>query len=198
MEKIWAFSRAAIDTRRRSRFNPIRILYGNKIMKFHQRLLLGAAMLACSAVAQAQWVWLDGKGIRQYSDQPPPTSVPAARILKAPKGAMPDLRKEIAEQPADETQRPAIKPGATLAEREADSAKRRTEAAAQARKAQSDAKTKADNAAACENTRSNQHMLESGVRIATADKDGERTFLDDAQKAEQMRRNRDTLATHCQ
>lgn len=157
----------------------------------------GALLCACSALAQAQWVWVNEKGIRQYTDQPPPASVPPKRILKAPPGHLPDLRKELAEQPADETQRPARPAKPTTAERQADYEQRRKEAAEQAQKTATEAKNKADSAAACENARANQRMLESGIRIASADKDGERVFLDDAQKAEQLRRSRDAIATHC-
>src|SRR5687767_2366081 len=96
----------------------------------------GALLCACCALAQAQWVWVNEKGIRQYTDQPPPASVPPSRILKAPPGHMPDLRKELAEQPADETQRqakPAKPPtaGQKLADRQAEYEQRRREAAEQ-------------------------------------------------------------------
>src|SRR5471030_2362506 len=48
------------------------------------RLLAGGALLALSAQALAQYIWLDEKGIKHLSDRPPPPSVPDQRILKAP------------------------------------------------------------------------------------------------------------------
>ncbi|QGZ38302.1 hypothetical protein IP92_01391 [Pseudoduganella flava] len=160
---------------------------------------LGVLLAACCTLAQAQWVWVNDKGVKQFTDQPPPASVPPARILKAPRGQQPDLRKELAEQPADETQRPPVpaKPRPTLAERNADYAKRREEAAQQAQQNATSAQNQAEDAAACDATRSNQRMLESGIRVSTMDANGERVFLTEQQKAEQMRRNRDVLATRC-
>ena len=32
----------------------------------------------------AQYVWLNDKGVKQYSDMPPPAAVPNQRILKSP------------------------------------------------------------------------------------------------------------------
>ncbi|BBB67028.1 hypothetical protein UNDYM_2775 [Undibacterium sp. YM2] len=43
--------------------------------------------LAFCAVAHAQYVWIDDKGNKQFSDLPPPKSVPKDKILKAPGGA---------------------------------------------------------------------------------------------------------------
>lgn len=161
---------------------------------------LGVALLACCALAQAQWEWKDANGTRHLSDQPPPSSVPASRILKAPRGQMPDLRRELAEQPATTpapTASPAARAAPSTAQRDADFERRRAETAEKAQKASVDAQNKAAETAACDNARANLRVLESGIRIATADRNGEQAFLDEAQKAEQMRRNRDTLATRC-
>lgn len=164
--------------------------------------IVGALLLACGTAAHAQWEWKDANNKRHLSDQPPPPSVPASRILKAPRGQMPDLRREMAE-PA-----PAAASGAeagerkktapSTADRNAEFNKRRSEAAEQAQKADQQARNKAAGAAACDNARANLRVLESGIRIATTDRNGEQAFLDEAQKAEQVRRNRDTLASHCQ
>lgn len=167
-------------------------------MKIRQ-VMLGTLLLACCALAQAQWEWKDASGGRHLSDQPPPPSVPASRILKAPRGQMPDLRRELAQQPAAQAEpaTAASKAPPSAAQRNADFERRRAEAAQEAQKAALEARNKAAEAAACDSARANLRVLESGIRIATADRNGEQTFLDDTQKAEQMRRNRDTLATRC-
>ena len=162
-----------------------------------QRQWLSAAvLLACCTAAHAQWEWQDAKGGRHFSDQPPPASVPPSRILKAPRGHMPDLRKELAE-PAPGAPGPSAKAAPSVADRNARFEERRAEATRQAQKTAAEARGKAANAATCNDARTNLRVLESGIRIATTGKDGEPAFLDDAQKAEQMQRNRDTLATHC-
>ncbi|MBB3221311.1 DUF4124 domain-containing protein [Pseudoduganella umbonata] len=170
----------------------------------HRQWILGALLAAGCAAAQAQWVWKDANNVRHLSDQPPPPSVPASRILKAPRGQMPDLRKELAEQPTSANASVAIPAPAapartplSTAERNAEFNKRRAEGAQQAEQAAAQARNKAATAAACDGARSNLRVLESGIRIAAADRNGERVFLDDAQKAEQVRRNRDALAAHC-
>jgi hypothetical protein len=160
--------------------------------------MLGALLLACCPLGMAQWEWKDANDVRHWSDQPPPPSVPASRILKAPRGHMPDLRKELAEQPAAApAPAPAGKARPTVAERNAAFEERRAVAAQQAEKAAAQARNAAADAAACDNARANLRVLESGIRIATTGKDGEQAFLDEAQKADQVRRNRDTLGTHC-
>ncbi|WBS00702.1 DUF4124 domain-containing protein [Pseudoduganella sp. SL102] len=162
--------------------------------------MLGALLLACGAAAHAQWEWKDANNKRHLSDRPPPPSVPASRILKAPRGQMPDLRREMAEPApaAAAATGTREKSAPTTADRNAEFNKRRTEAAEQAQKADQQARNKAAGAAACDNARANLRVLESGIRIASTDRNGEQAFLDEAQKAEQVRRNRDTLATHCQ
>jgi len=167
-------------------------------MTKQRQWILGALLVACCTGAQAQWEWKDANNVRHLSDQPPPPSVPPSRILKAPRGQMPDLRKELAAQPPNAAA-PAAQPTAapSAAERNAEFNRRRGEAARQAEQAAVQAKNKAASAAACDDARSNLRVLQSGIRIATADGNGGQAFLDDAQKAEQVRRNRDALATHC-
>lgn len=153
-------------------------------------------LLAGSPLAHAQWEWRDANNVRHLSDQPPPPSVPPSRILKAPRGQMPDLRKELAERPAAPPPAPAPgKPPATgKADAEAALRLHREEAAQQAAV---QVQNKAAAAAACDNARSNLRTLESGMRIATVDANGQQAYLDDAQKAEQLRSNRAALAAQC-
>lgn len=154
-------------------------------MTFTQRLC-AAALLACCGVAHAQWAWKDANGRPVYSDQPPPASVPSARIFKAPRGQMQDA-------PAA----PAPKPSPTLAERNAAYEQRRASAAEQAIKQAEEAKASAARLANCENARNNQRALDSGSRIARFNDKGEREFLTDAQRAEASKRNAAMVAEHC-
>ncbi len=168
-----------------------------------------AALLCWPLLAQAQWVWLNERGIKQLSDQPPPSSVPNSRILKAPRGQMPEpltAAPAIDEAPAAEgdaasAQAPApdSKPKAkpTLAERNADYNKRRTEAAAAAQKNREETERQADNAKNCESIRANQRVLESGERVANYDQNGGRSFISDEQRAQQIKRNQQMLASGC-
>jgi len=152
-------------------------------MTFTQRLC-AAALLACCGAAQAQWAWKDANGRPVYSDQPPPSSVPAARIFKAPRGQMVDA-------PANPQS------GPTLAERNAAYEQRRAGAAERATKEAEEAKASAARSTNCENARNNQRALDSGSRIARFNDQGEREFLTDAQRAEESKRNAALVAEHC-
>ncbi len=162
----------------------------------NNRLLLCSFLLACCPLAHAQWEWKDANNVRHFSDQPPPPSIPPSRILKAPRGQMPDLRKELAAPPAAAPAAPVR--ARSAAERDAVATQRKEDAADAARKAAVEAQNKAASAAACDSARGNLRVLESGMRIATTDRNGDPAFLDDTEKAEQVRRNRATLATHCE
>ena len=48
------------------------------------RNTIGALLMVAAASAAAQFVWIDASGIRQYSDRPPPASIPKNKILKEP------------------------------------------------------------------------------------------------------------------
>jgi hypothetical protein len=53
-------------------------------MHNHKAILASMLLLACS-LAHAQYSWIDTKGIRQFSDRPPPVDTPEAKILKVPR-----------------------------------------------------------------------------------------------------------------
>ena len=161
------------------------------------RLALSGALLLTAALAQAQYVWIDNKGLKQFSDRPPPLSVPANRILKAP-GAAPVQAAETAPAADDATAPPAIaapaKAAPTTAERNADFRKRKDEEAEKARKTEEDARRKLAQDSHCEANRKSKLMLESGARIGTVEKNGERGYLSDDQRARQLQDAQRALA----
>jgi len=160
---------------------------------FRLRPLLALSTLAVCALAGAagaQYVWVDSNGVRQYSDMPPPASVPAASILKAPNQPM---RQESASPPASDGATAEKKAPPTLAERNADFIKRRNEQAEQEKKAAEQEKLAAQKARDCERARQYQRALESGVRMATTDKNGERVFLEDDERAREQQAVREAL-----
>jgi hypothetical protein len=130
-------------------------------------MLLGAMLLA-SMVAHAQYAWIDEKGVRHFSDQPPPTNTPASKILKGPRGATPatDARAPAAPAPSAAPAAPA-KAAPTLAEREADYQKRRAQGQEDEKKAAL-AKKEADNRREnCAAATRDQANLASGRRVRT-------------------------------
>ena len=58
---------------------------GFPMMSTWQKYLITAvAAFGFAANAMAQYIWLDEKGTKQFSDTPPPASVPKNRIIKEP------------------------------------------------------------------------------------------------------------------
>ena len=169
---------------------PRRTGWSGKIL-----VLLGAT---CS-MAWAQHVWVDEKGIKQYSDKPPPASVPRERILKpAPKPVASLIqsapaRSAAADAPATPAgpASPAASAGGkappTLADRNADFNKRRAEQAEKDKKIREQEKLAQDKAKNCERAASYKRSLESGARITRVDSKGEPAFLTDAQRADDIR-----------
>lgn len=153
------------------------------------RLAACALLAAFAGPAIAQYVWLDEKGVKQYSDMPPPASVPASRILKQPGGSFAPTqpsRQEAAELPAASA-------APTLAEQNAAFKKRQLEAAEKEKKASEQSRLAAEKARNCERNRDYLRALESGERIAHTDKSGERAFLTDEQRAAEIREARQTV-----
>jgi len=147
------------------------------------------SLLLFASAAQAQYLWIDEKGVKQLSDRPPPPNVPEKRILKAP--GKTSFNPDAA--PAEEASTPA-RSAPTLAERNADYNRRQSEAAQAAGKAADEARQRAEAAANCDIAKKNQQAINDGLRIANYDKNGERYFLSDAEKAEQEKNNHKVLA----
>lgn len=167
------------------------------------RLALATALIACTSLAQAQWMWVNDKGVKQFSDQPPPPGTPANRILKAPRGvAVADLHKDAATTPANGDEAPAgdekvapVKP--SLAERNADFKKRQQETAAKTAKAEEQAKLDAEKKKYCSEAKSNIGMLESGVRVSEMGPNGERNFMSDEARAQKIKEQRESVNSMC-
>lgn len=156
------------------------------------RLLTGSALLLCAGWSHAQYAWIDAKGQRHYSDLPPPSSIPAAKILKAPRQAALLVAQPQAAPPVADAAQPNGPP--TLAEREADFKKRASEQAERAGKAAEEARRKADIADNCAVARRAKAQMESGVRIATADAAGASTVMSDEQRAVELARTNKIVA----
>ncbi len=148
------------------------------------RLLAAAALTFVAGLAQAQYVWIDAKGIKQFSDRSPPSSVPDKNILKA------QGRPAVAILPGDlvtpapaslaETAKKALP---TVAERNVEFNKRVSDKAAVDKKAAAEAQAKAAKAEQCAAARDYKVQLDSGARIGTVTQSSERGFMSDAERA---------------
>ncbi len=126
--------------------------------------------------------WVDAEGKVHYSDTPPPdVTTETVRNIAG---------KERAEAPAAHSPK-------SVAEREAEmkKAKKAQEEAAQ-KQAQKDAEaeTRKKNCAAA---RENAEALEQSPRIVTYDANGDRSFMDDATRAQRLEDARKTISSDC-
>ena len=158
-------------------------------MNIHLRRSVFTTLLCMgmASAAHAQYVWLDERGVKQFSDMPPPPSISANRILKQPGGG---------NTPAAVPAEPAVtepKPQMTTAEKNAEFRKRQSERAEKEKKETEAARIASDKARNCERAHEYHRALESGERISRTDKNGERSFLSDEQRAKEVKESRRVL-----
>jgi hypothetical protein len=164
--------------------------------------LSSAMALLAASTASAQYIWLNEKGVKQYSDMPPPASVPDSRILKQPGGRAVSLEtpdKLVASEQSSNEDKSANPEKAKLplstAEKNAEFQKRRMEQAEKEKKAAEQQQQAGEKAKTCERAQAYQRSLESGERLARTDKNGERYYLNEQQRAQEMQENRRLLDT---
>lgn len=153
-------------------------------------LILGTAL---SLPASAQWMWRDAQGKPVFSDRPPPADIPDRNIVQRPSGAARAAPPAPAAAPAASAT-PAPPSGQ---DKELEQRRQQAEAAEAARQKaaqEAQAKARAEN---CARARQNKASLDSGIRITRTNAQGEREFLDDAQRAAEQRRTQDIIARDC-
>ncbi|HSI58467.1 MAG TPA: DUF4124 domain-containing protein [Ideonella sp.] len=162
------------------------------------------ATLAAGALhAQAIWKWRTKDGRIEVSDRAPPMDIPEANILQrpnAPRVVVPAAPMA----PADDDAAPAVlasAPAVSRADAELEAKRRKAQAdltaQAQAKQRAEVERVAAQKAENCRRARSQQAGLESGVRIARPNDKGEREFLDDKGRAEELQRTREIVAANC-
>jgi hypothetical protein len=168
---------------------------------FRLASLAALALLAAAQVtpALAQYKWRDAAGNTHYSDTPPPPGTPAKDILSQPRAATERAAKMAATQAAStasEASAPAA-PSVKASDPELEARKRKEKEQQDAkRKADEDklAKERQDN---CQRSRNYMRSLEDGMRIARTNDKGEREVLDDQQRAQEIERTKQGIASNC-
>lgn len=151
-----------------------------------------------AADASAQWMWRDASGRVTVSDRPPPLNVPASAIVARPAGG--DARAQEPSRPATSVSAAATsKVSAEKVSKDPALEARRKKAEAEVaeqRKAEEQKNTEImrDN---CERARSAASTLESGTRVVRTTPNGEREFLDDKARADELARARQHISSNC-
>lgn len=161
--------------------------------------LLFAVLTSVSAVAHAQWQWIDHEGHKVFSDRAPPADIPDKNILKRPQGRI----AAPADAPAKDDA-PAAPGAGQVADSKAPGMdkdleakkKQAAEAEAAKRKAEEERITKAkiEN---CARAKQAKTSFDSGVRISRTNAAGEREFMDDAARASELKRIQGIIASDC-
>ena len=160
-----------------------------------------------SASVMAQYVWLDAAGRKVFSDQPPPPSIAAKRILQQPGKAPTTTPVTATEEPATadgegkpktaEAPKTAPAPKIVSKDKDLEVAKKKADDEAAAKKKAEDevrSVAKADN---CERAKRSKIGLASGARIAQINAKGEREVMDDAAKMVETKRIEGIIAADC-
>lgn len=161
-------------------------------------LLAGLTTVGSSAEAGMQWKWRDASGAIQYSDRAPPPGTPDKDILTRPAASARAAARaaEAAASAASAAAQAAPAPSKALDQELEAKRKKAEEEKAAKQKAEDEkiAKAKADN---CQRARGYQRTLTDGLRVARTNAKGEREFLDDKARAEEMQRNQEAIAANC-
>lgn len=170
-------------------------------MKIAHLLVISSVFLLPMG-AHAQWQWIDKDNKKVFSDQAPPPEVPEKNILRRP-GA-PAKRLNFSTPPADgaaaATPAPLAPPAAAKGAGVDKDLEEKTRKAEQAEKAKQAAETqkaaqaKSDN---CNRARQGKATMDSGIRVAQLNSQGERIIMDDAARAAEQQRIQAVIDSDC-
>jgi hypothetical protein len=180
-------------------------------MKLAHLLVLGSACLLAAGTAQAQWQWIDQNNKKVFSDTAPPPEIPDKNILRRP-GPSSSARVTFSPSPApapDPAAAQAVaaappaapaaaaKPKPTGVDKELEEKTRKAEEAEkakQAAEAQKVAQAKAEN---CTRARQGKATMDSGIRVARLNAQGEREIMDDKARAAEAQRLQSVIDSDC-
>lgn len=165
------------------------------------RALAVACLCSLPLLAVAQWQWIDKDGRKVFSDQSPPPDIPAKNILRQPGGrpVQPATEAPAPEVAASAPAKAAAASAPKVSGRDKDleNRKKQADAAEAEKKKAQEAEVAAQRQENCQRARQGKANFASGVRIATTNDKGERTFLDEKQRAAEMQRLDQVIATQC-
>ena len=170
--------------------------------KFSSKTVVMALVGATFAMtASAQWQWIGKDGHKVFSDRSPPGEILDKDIIKRPGGSIrPSTQPMVLESPQGRASAPALKasaPKLSGKDAELESKKKKAEdEEASKKKAEEEktAKTKAEN---CDRAKTSLATLQSGVRMASVNANGEREIMDDAKRDSESKRAQGLIDSSC-
>lgn len=155
-------------------------------------LLIAAAVLAATPAAQAQWKWKDAQGQVHISDLPPPREVPDKDVLQRP-----SIKSKPVASTAAAPASGASGPDKARVDPELQAKRGRAEQAQKDKARADDERLAAQRAENCQRARQQLATLDSGIRIARVNAEGQREFLDDNARAAEAARAQQIIASDC-
>ena len=168
-------------------------------MKTLQKLLM-VALTGLSLTVTAQWQWIDKDGHKVFSDRAPPPDILEKNIVKRPGNRVPavSMPAEVVEEaalPAVAGSAPAGKPSGL--DKELEARKKQALDAEQAKRKLAEeqaTKTKIEN---CARAKQAKVTFDSGIRVGRVNAAGEREIMDEAARAEEVKRIQGIIARDC-
>ena len=177
-------------------------------MTSFRTLIVASALALASASALAQWGWTDGSGRKNYSDTPPPASVPDRAIFKRPGGgapaaatrnttnvtsAAPAADMEASNAPA------AVAPAASapVVDKALEEKKRQADAAEAAKKKAELDKQAAMRAENCKRAQNSLAMLKTGRLMMRSDEKGAVSYVDPKTREAEIKRAQGIVNSDC-
>jgi hypothetical protein len=163
-------------------------------MRLHAWILVGCTMLLAALPAAAQWKWKDARGQIVISDVPPPREIPDRDVLQKPELV---IRKTVA-QATPAASAPSVESAAKpRVDPELEARKKKAEQEQTDKAKAEEDKVASQRAENCKRARAHMGSLDSGIRLTRVNEKGEREILDDKQRAEEVARTRQIIASDC-
>jgi hypothetical protein len=157
-------------------------------------MFVGCAVLLAAFPAAAQWKWKDARGQVVISDVPPPRDIPERDVLQKPELV---TRRPVS-QPTPGASAPAAESVAKArVDPELEARRKKAEQEQTDKSKADDEKVAAQRAENCRRARSHMASLDSGIRLSRTNDKGEREILDDKQRADELNRTRQIIASDC-
>ncbi|MGA8391437.1 MAG: DUF4124 domain-containing protein [Burkholderiaceae bacterium] len=171
-------------------------------MKLKRTVILGVLCVA-SMAAMAQWQWIGQDGRKVFSDRPPPSDIPEKNILKQPAGRPTPERvagpapNGVPSTPGNAASATNMAPRLAGKDKELEEKKKQAEQAEVAKKQAEEEKFQKTRAENCSRAQQAKAGFDSGARIATTNKAGERVILDDEARAAEAKRLQSVIQSEC-
>jgi type IV secretory pathway VirB10-like protein len=171
-------------------------------MKYIVRLAFVATSMLSLGVS-AQWLWVDKDGRKVFSDRSPPSDILEKNILKRPGQTKARVAPEGGAEDAPKAAAPAASatsaatPKMSALDKELADRKKKAELAEESKRKAEEEKMKQAKAENCERAKSAKANLDSGIRIARVNQQGEREVMDDAARAAETKRVQAIVDSEC-